>query len=156
MILQVLIPMVAGWINRHQQYVITYLKEENRGLTSKLPGGRLRLNDTEHRRLAKLAIPLSRQQLRDTATIATPDTLMRWYNQLIASKFDGGKERNGPGRPRVDAEIEQLVVRDKGGIGARSRYHFATLGKADNDIVDVRTFACVIERPKRTRIRNRS
>jgi len=29
MILQVLIAMVAGWINRHQQYVITYLKEEN-------------------------------------------------------------------------------------------------------------------------------
>jgi hypothetical protein len=22
--------MVAGWINRHQQHVITYLKEENR------------------------------------------------------------------------------------------------------------------------------
>jgi hypothetical protein len=30
MILQVLIAMVAGWINRHQQHVITYLKEENR------------------------------------------------------------------------------------------------------------------------------
>src|SRR5882724_2964948 len=29
MILQVLIAMVAGWINRHQQHVITYLKEEN-------------------------------------------------------------------------------------------------------------------------------
>ena len=41
MILQVLIVMVAGWINRHPQHVITYLKEENRVLTSKLPGGRL-------------------------------------------------------------------------------------------------------------------
>src|SRR5918996_955027 len=110
MILQVLIAMVAGWINRHQQHVITYLKEENRVLTSKLPGGRLRLNDTERRRLAKLALPLSRQQLKDTATIVTPDTLMRWYNQLIASKFDGSQKRNGPGRPRVDEEIEQLVV----------------------------------------------
>jgi hypothetical protein len=28
MILQVLIAMVAGWINQHQQHVITYLKEE--------------------------------------------------------------------------------------------------------------------------------
>ena len=53
MILQVLIAMAAGWINRHQQHVITYLKEENRVLTSKLPRGRLRLNDTERRRLAK-------------------------------------------------------------------------------------------------------
>ena len=80
-------------------------------LKSKLPGGCLRLTDTERRRLAKLAYPLSRQQLKDTATIATPATLMRWYNQLIATKFDGSKKRNGPGRPRVDAEIEQLVVR---------------------------------------------
>ena len=30
MILHVLIAMVAGWINWHQQHVITYLKEENR------------------------------------------------------------------------------------------------------------------------------
>ena len=35
---------------------------------------------------------------------------MRWYNQLIAGKFDSSKNRNGPGRPRVDEEIEQLVV----------------------------------------------
>jgi hypothetical protein len=33
MILQVIIAMVAGWINRHQQHVITYLKEES-GLLS--------------------------------------------------------------------------------------------------------------------------
>ena len=64
MILQVLIAMVAGWINRHQQHVITYLKEENRVLTSQLPNGRVRLTDTECRRLAKLAHPLSRKQLR--------------------------------------------------------------------------------------------
>ena len=111
MILQVLIAMVAGWVNRHQQYVITYLKEENRVFKSKLPGGRLRLTDTERRRLAKLAHPLSRQQLKDTATIATRDTLMRWYQQLITGKFDGSKKRNGPGRPRVNEEIEQLVIR---------------------------------------------
>lgn len=28
MILHVIIAMVAGWINRHQQQVITYLKEK--------------------------------------------------------------------------------------------------------------------------------
>src|SRR5262249_12707592 len=111
MILQIIIAMVAGWINRHQQDVIMYLKEENRLLKSKLPGGRLRLTDTERRQLAKLAHPLSRKQLKDTATIATPDTLMRWYNQLIAGKFDGSTKRHAPGRPRVDEEIEQLAVR---------------------------------------------
>jgi hypothetical protein len=64
MILQVLIAMIAGWINRHQQHVITYLKEENRVLKSKLPGGRLRLTDIERRRLAALAHPLGRKQLK--------------------------------------------------------------------------------------------
>lgn len=77
MILQILIAMVAGWINRHQQQVITYLKEENRVFKSKLSGGCLRLTDTERRRLASLAYPLGRKQLKDIATIATPDTLMR-------------------------------------------------------------------------------
>ena len=36
MILQVIIAMVAGWINRHQRHVITYLKEENRVLKSRV------------------------------------------------------------------------------------------------------------------------
>jgi hypothetical protein len=110
MILHVIIAMVAGWINRHQQPIITSLKEENQVLKSKLPRGCLRLTDTERRRLAKLASPLSWQPLRDTTTMATPDTLMRWYNQLLATKFAKSEQHNGPGRPRVDAEIEPLVV----------------------------------------------
>jgi transposase InsO family protein len=110
-ILQVLIAMIAGWINRHQQHVITYLKAENQVLKTKLPKQRLRLTDTERRRLASLAHPLSRKQLKDTATIVTPDTLMRWYQRLIAKKFDSSTRRRPPGRPRVAEEIEQLVVR---------------------------------------------
>jgi hypothetical protein len=35
MILQVLIALVAGWMQRHQQRVITYLIEENRVLKTK-------------------------------------------------------------------------------------------------------------------------
>jgi hypothetical protein len=58
MILQVLIAMMAGWINRHQQHIITYLKAENQVLKAKLPQQRLRLTDTERRRLAALAHPL--------------------------------------------------------------------------------------------------
>ena len=82
MILQVLIAMMAGWINRYQQHVITYLKAENQVLKAKLPQQRLRLTETERRRLAALAHPLGRKQLKDTATIVTPDTLMRLYRSL--------------------------------------------------------------------------
>jgi hypothetical protein len=72
MILQVLIAIVAAWIHRHQQHVISYLKEENRVLKSKLPGSRLRLKDAERRRLAVLAYPLGRQQLKDTVPSPHP------------------------------------------------------------------------------------
>lgn len=111
MILKVLIALVTGWVNRHQQQVISYLQEENRVLKSKLPGGRLRLSETECRRLAALAHPLGRQRLKQLTTLATPETLMRWYKRLIADKFDGSQKRKERGRPRVCEEIEQLVVR---------------------------------------------
>jgi putative transposase len=110
-ILQTLIAMVAGWLQRHQQQVITYLLEENRVLKARLGGRRLRLTDTERRRLATLAHPLGRQRLKEVATLVTPDTLMRWYKRLIAQKFDGSKQRRQLGRPHVAEEIERLVVR---------------------------------------------
>src|SRR2546425_3556968 len=111
MILHVLIAMVAGWIQRHQQQVITYLQEENRVLKAQLDGRPLRLTDTERRRLAALAYPLGRARLKAMATIATPETLMRWYKQLIAQKFAGSTQRRQLGRPRVPEEVEQLVMR---------------------------------------------
>jgi putative transposase len=111
MIFQVLIAMVAGWLQRHQQQVVTYLLAENRVLKAQLGGRRLHLTDTERRRLAALAHPIGRTRLKEMATIATPDTLMRWYHCLIAQKFDGSQHRRPLGRPRVAEEIEQLVVR---------------------------------------------
>ncbi len=111
MILHVLIAMVAGWLQRHQQQIITYLIEENRILQAHLGGRRLRLTDTERRRLAALAHPLGRQRLKEVASLATPDTLLRWYKRLIAQKFDGSKQRQQLGRPRVAEEVEQLVIR---------------------------------------------
>src|SRR2546428_6946792 len=111
MILHVLIAMIAGWVQRHQQQVIAYLQEENRVLKAQRGGRRLRLTDTERRRLAALAHPLGRKRLKEMATLATPDTLMRWYKRLIAQKFDGSTHRTQLGRPPVAEEIEQLVVR---------------------------------------------
>jgi putative transposase len=108
MILQLLLAILAGWIQRHQQQVITYLQEENRVLKAQLRGQCLRLTNTERRRLAALAHPLGRRRLKEIASIATPDTLLHWYHRLIAQKFDGSRHL---GRPRVPEEIEQLVVR---------------------------------------------
>jgi hypothetical protein len=73
MILHVLIAMVAGWLQRHQQQVITYLLAENHVLNAQLRGRRLHLTDSDRRHLAALAFPLGRTRLKDMATIATPD-----------------------------------------------------------------------------------
>ncbi len=40
---EMLLMMLAGWINRHQQDVITYLKEENKILREKLGTGTLKI-----------------------------------------------------------------------------------------------------------------
>jgi hypothetical protein len=74
MILQVLIAMIAGWLNRNQMQVIAYLLEENSTLHAKLGGQRIRFNDAERRRLAALAFPIGRKRLKSLATVATPDT----------------------------------------------------------------------------------
>jgi transposase InsO family protein len=110
MILHVLIVMVAGWIQRHQQQVITYVQEENRILKAQLGNRRLHLTDSDRRHLAELAYPLGRTRLKELATIATPETLMRWYHRLIAQKFDGSKHRTSRGRPRVEEEVDRLAV----------------------------------------------
>ena len=43
--------------------------------------------------------------------MARPDTVLTWYRKLVARKFDGSKARQGPGRPRIKREVEQLIVR---------------------------------------------
>jgi hypothetical protein len=45
------------------------------------------------------------------ASAAKPETLLRWYRELIAKKFDGSRFRRSVGRPPIDHEIERLVVR---------------------------------------------
>ncbi|HEY7711674.1 MAG TPA: hypothetical protein VIG57_16790 [Candidatus Entotheonella sp.] len=71
MILHVLIAMVADWINRHQQQVISYLQEENRFLKAKLGNQRIRFTDTERRCFAALAHALGRNCLKALSTLAT-------------------------------------------------------------------------------------
>ena len=55
---------LAGWINRQQEDVIEYLREENRVLREHLGSGRLRFTDSQRRRLAAKAKILGRRGLR--------------------------------------------------------------------------------------------
>ena len=99
----------AGWVNQSQQDVIEYLKEENRVLREQLGARRLRFTDDQRRHLAAKAKAMCRDNLKEIADLVTPDTLLRWYRELIAAKYDGS-ERRGPGRPRVMETIRELVL----------------------------------------------
>jgi len=105
-----LLAYITGTVNQELLLRNEYLVAENRILKAQLKT-RLRLTDEERVTLAEIAYRLGRKALEDVANAAKPDTILGWYRRLIARKFDGSKSRQYPGRPRIDDEIEQLVVR---------------------------------------------
>jgi putative transposase len=107
--LQFLAAWIGVWLGRHQQRVIEYQKEEIRTLREKLGSRRLRLTDAERRHFAVLGKELGRKALGEIATLARPETILRWYRDFVAKKYDGSKKR-GPGRPPKAAEIVRLVL----------------------------------------------
>ena len=108
--LQVLVLTFAGWVNRHQDDLIDYLREENRVLREHLGPRPLRLTDAQRRRLAVRGHKLGRRVLTQVAGIVTPDTILRWYRRLIAKKYDGSARRRR-GRPMTRQDGAELVVR---------------------------------------------
>jgi hypothetical protein len=107
---QFLVCVLAGWVHRRQLVVIDYLREENRVLRQQICDRRLRLTDRDRRRLAIRGRRLGRKLLAEVAGIASPGTIVRWYRQLVARKYDGSARR-GPGRTRTAETIRQLVLR---------------------------------------------
>ena len=101
---------ITGTVDQELLLRNEYLVAENRILRAQL-NAPLRLTDAERMTLAEIAYRLGRAALEDVANVVKPDTLLGWYRRLIARKFDGSKFRRYPGRPRIDNEIEQLVVR---------------------------------------------
>jgi transposase InsO family protein len=108
--LQLLLLMFAGWVNRHQLDVIEYLQEENRVLKVHLGRRRIRFTDADRRRLARKARTLGHKVLNELQTLVTPDTLLRWYREMLAFKWNYSHRRS-PGRPRIMNTIAGLIVR---------------------------------------------
>ena len=111
--LQFLVLTVAGWVNRHQEDLIDYLREENRVLREQLGRRPFRLTDAQRRRLAVRGQKLGRRILKQVAGIVTPDTILRWYRRLIATKYDGSARRRR-GRPMTPRDVAEIVVRMAG------------------------------------------
>ena len=109
--LQFLIYLFASWLARQQGEAIEYLRAENRVLRGRLSPKRLRFTDAERRLLAEKGRRLGRRRLAEVASLATPETILRWYREKVAAKYDGSRARAAAGRPRSpDDRVGQLLT----------------------------------------------
>src|SRR5215831_12674848 len=87
-----------------------YLVAENRILRQQI-SGRMQLRDSDRRVLAKLGKKLGKKALEEIATVAKSNTILAWHRKFIDEKGDTSKSHQLAGRPRIDQQIEDLVVR---------------------------------------------
>jgi hypothetical protein len=108
---QLLLVILAGWVNRQQQQIIDFQQTEIDVLKEKLGKRRLILNNDQRRRLAVKGKVLGRKVLQQIGTLFTPDTILRWHRELVARKWDYSDRREKkPGRPPTSEEITPLVL----------------------------------------------
>jgi putative transposase len=105
-----LLAYISGSVDEALLLRNEYLTAENRILRAQIKG-RMQLTDVERRTLAEIAKKLGKKALEDVAQIVKPDTILAWQRKLAANKFDGSTRRKSPGRPRVEKELEDLVVK---------------------------------------------
>jgi hypothetical protein len=123
---------LAGWMNRQQQEVIEYLREEVRVLRELQGKRRLRFTDDQRRRLARKAKRIGFGRLKEVVGLVTPQTLLAWHRKLIAKKYDSSGKRRKAGRPPTKGELCDLVTRmaeeNRGWGYTRIRGAMANLG----------------------------
>jgi hypothetical protein len=105
-----LLLLFSGWINRQQQAVIDYMREENRILRAAYSPKRVRLTDDQRRRLAVTGKALGRRRLADVAGSTPPIAAAASVGPARARRFatpvsgefvDRGSERVADRRPHA-------------------------------------------------------
>ena len=110
-----LITYLAYCIDKESYKAIDYLKEQVRVLVEhqKKQNKRILLTNSQRMRVAAKAKRLSRKMLEQCTELFTADTIIGWYQKLIAEKYDGSQNRKAVGRPHIAEEIVYLVIRFK-------------------------------------------
>jgi putative transposase len=106
---KMLLACITGSVDEELLLRNEYLVTENRIWRDQCEG-RVQLTDAERQTLAEIGKKLGKHALEEIATIVKPATILAWHRKLVAQKFDGSKQRKAVGRPRVDKELEDLVV----------------------------------------------
>jgi hypothetical protein len=87
-----------------------YLAAENRLFRQQIKG-QVHLTNAERKTLAEMGQQLGKQALEETATIAKRDTILAWHRKFMDQQDVRPPRRPLVGCPRIDKELEDLVVR---------------------------------------------
>jgi putative transposase len=112
MTLQFLIVMIASAINDRLQRKLDDVEEERRVLREQLDdatgGKKLSFTAQQRRRLAEAGRLLSPDERQRCCLFVKPATILAWFRQLAARKYDSSEARRGrPGKPK---DVRKLVV----------------------------------------------
>lgn len=111
--LQFVIAMIACAINERMQRKLDYSQEEIRVLKeivlATTGSRRITFTADQRRRLALAGKELSPEERRKYCQVVKPATILAWFRELGARKYDSSAVRK-LGRPRKAREIRQLVI----------------------------------------------
>ena len=97
MTLQFIIVMIASAINDRLQRKLDYLEEERRILREQLDavngGKKLSFTADQRRRLAVAGKLLTPDERRKCCHLAKPATILAWFRELAARKYDSSEAR---------------------------------------------------------------
>jgi hypothetical protein len=129
---QLLVAILAGWVNRQQQAVIDFQRTEMQILREHVGKKRILLNDDQRRRLAVKGKVLGRKLLEEVGSSFTPDTILRWHRQLVAEKWNYSERRSKQGRPPLKPSIGLAPSMGTKPLCSRTKLHpLCLLRRAD-------------------------
>lgn len=103
-----------GLLHRRGTFgAIDYLRNEYGLLIDQQEGqgNRIGVINKQRMRMAAKAIRLSRKLMERCTEFCASDTTIRWYQKLVAEKYDGSQYRSSPDQPQITKEIVNLVLR---------------------------------------------
>ncbi|KUL44652.1 MULTISPECIES: integrase core domain-containing protein [Streptomyces] len=103
------VPAVLLQRDTSKEAELLVLRHENAVLRRQMQG-RVRYEPADRLWFAALSSLIPRRRWANVFPI-TPSTLLAWHRRLVARRWDYSRRRRGPGRPRTQAAIKNLVLR---------------------------------------------
>ena len=111
--LQFLIVMIASAINDRLQRKLDYVEEERPNLREQLDAvtdsRKLSFTASQRRRLAEAGKLLTPDERQKCCLIVKPATILAWFRQLAAKKYDSSEVRRG--RLPKSKDVRKLVIK---------------------------------------------